>query len=352
MATSPKPQIEPPQRLLLIRRSSIGDIVNTMPTLVALRRGFPDAHISWLVDHRFQEILQGHDCLDDVIPVRRHSAREIIPLIGELLRARRLLRSRQFDMAIDPQGLLKSALISYLSGAPRRLGFDDERELSTRLVNEIVPGDHNLHAVDRFLLMAEYLGCPTQPVEFRLPISPAGRQWAADFLSGNPASADGRLIGLNVGAFKPHRCWPTAHFAKLAELLLQHWDVPIVLIGGPGDRQRAESIKQQTTVPLIDAVGHTTLSQLPALIDRCAVLVSADTGATHIAVALDTPVVALFGPSFPHLTGPHGDNNIVLWSQPECACWNKPTCRDYPCMRAISPESVFQAIQELLARNR
>ncbi len=205
--------------------------------------------------------------------------------------------------------------------------------------------------MDRFLLMAKYLGCPIEPVEFRVPIAEAARQWADQFLAANAALADRPLVGFNLGATGAHRRWPMEHFAQLAQMLYDGPRPAVVLIGGPGDRDLAESVRQQTTVPLIDAVGQTTLSQLPALIARCGVVISGDTGAMHISVALDRPTVALIGPTFPHLTGPYGDNHILLWSKPECACWNKPTCRDYPCMRAISPEGARQAVVELLARS-
>ena len=236
MPSSPDNPSQPPRRLLLVRRSSLGDIVNTMPTLVALRRRFPDAYIAWLVDRRFAQILEGHECLDEVIPVRRYSARKVVPLLGELRQARRLLRTRQFDMALDTQGLLKSSLLCYLSGAPRRLGFDDEREFSRMLTNEAVPAQQDLHAVDRFLLMAKYLDCPIEPVEFRAPIAEAARQWADQFLAASAALADRPLVGFNLGATGAHRRWPLEHFAQLSQMLHDGPGPAVVLIGGPGDR--------------------------------------------------------------------------------------------------------------------
>ncbi len=338
-----------PQRLLIARRSSLGDIVCTMPTLVALRRGFPDAHIAWLVDHRFREILEGHECLDEVIPIRRHSARKLLPLIAEVRRVKKLLRARQFDMALDVQGLLKSSLLCYLSGAPRRLGFDDDRrELCRAWINERCPADRDRHAVDRYLLMAEYLGCPTEPVEFRLPIAEASRRWVEEFIEGSAIASDRPLVAFNVGATSPHKQWPPEHFARLAQLVYNKLEATVLLIGDSADQTAAESVKQQTTVPVVDAVGRTTLPQLPALIARCDVIVTGDTGPMHIAVAVGTPVVALIGPTLPHRTGPWGDNNIVLWSKPECACLNRPACRHYRCMYEISPESACDAVQQLL----
>ncbi len=345
-------QSEDPLRILLARRSSIGDIILTMPTLVALRRGFPDAYIAWMVDKRFREIIEGHDCLDEVITVPRYPGHAPVRFVRETIQSVRLLRQRKFDMAVDTHGLLKSSALCLLSGASRRIGFDDDsRELAWLCINERAPGNSDIHAVDRYLTMAEYLDCPTKPIEFRLPIAEASQKWANRFIEENHPAGDRPLVGLNLGAGQPHRRWPTQYFAQLAEALHHDEKACSILIGAPEDRELAESVQQQLTVPIIDAVGQTTLGQLPALIQRCDVVVAADSGPLHVAVAVDTPVVALFGPSFPHLTGPYGDNNIVLWSEPECACWRKPHCSDYPCMREITVTSAHEAVHRLLEAN-
>jgi len=339
-------------RILLARRSSMGDIVLTMPTLVALRRGFPDAYIAWMVDNRFREIIEGHDCLDEVIPVPRYPGHAPIRFLRETVRSVQVLRERKFDMTVDTHGLLKSSAFCLLSGAPRRIGFGDERrELNLLCMNERAPGNPNIHAVDRYLMMAEYLGCPTEPIEFHLPIAEASQSWADRFIEENKLTGVRPLVGLNLGASRPHKCWPTEYFAQLAEMLYKQDGVASVLIGSRQERPLAETVQQQVTVPVIDAVGHTTVAQLPALIARCDVVVSADSGPMHVSVAADTPVVALIGPTFPHLTGPYGDNNIVLWSQPECACWNKAGCSDYRCMREITVSSAHQAVRQLLQTN-
>ncbi|MCK4323319.1 MAG: glycosyltransferase family 9 protein, partial [Armatimonadetes bacterium] len=265
--------------MLLTRRSSMGDIILTMPTLVALRRGFPDAYIAWMVDSRFREIIEGHDCLDEVIPVLRYPGHAPIRFLRETIQTVRVLRERKFDMTVDTHGLLKSSALCLLSGAPRRIGFDDERrEFNCLCTNERAPGNSDIHAVDRYLMMAEYLNCPTKPIEFRLPIAEASQNWADRFIEENKLTGVRPLVGLNLGASRPHRRWPTEYFAQLAEALCQDEQACCVLIGGPGDRKLSESVQQQLTVPTIDAVGQTTLGQLPALIQRCDVLVSSDSG--------------------------------------------------------------------------
>jgi len=347
-----KRQSGDPLRMLLTRRSSMGDIILTMPTLVALRRGFPDAHIAWMVDSRFREIIEGHDCLDEVIPVLRYPGQAPLRFLRETMQTVRVLRERKLDMTVDTHGLLKSSALCLLSGAPRRIGFDDERrEFNWLCTNERAPGNSDIHAVDRYLMMAEYLDCPTEPIEFRLPISEGSRDWAVQFVAENQPAPGHPLVGLNLGASRPHKCWPPHYFAQLAEVLYQEDGVVSVLIGSREERALSEEVQQQVTVPVIDAVGHTTVGQLAALIARCDVVVSADSGPMHVAVAAGTPVVALIGPTLPHLTGPYGDNNIVLWSQPECACRNKAGCSDYHCMHEITVSSAQEAVRQLLRTN-
>ena len=345
-------QSKHPLRMLLTRRSSMGDIVLTMPTLVALRRGFPDAYIAWMIDSRFRGIIEGHDCLDEVISVPRYRHRTPLYFLCETIRSVQVLRERKFDMTVDTHGLLKSSALCLLSGAPLRIGFDDERrELNWLCTNERAPGNSDIHAVDRYLMMAEYLNCPTEPIEFHLPIAEASRDWAVRFVTENQPVPGQPLVGLNLGASRPHKRWPPHYFVPLAEMLYKEDGVVCVLIGSREERALSETVQQQMTVPVIDSVGHTTVAQLPALIERCDVVISADSGPMHVAVAAGTPVVALIGPTLPHLTGPYGDNNIVLWSQPECACRNKAGCSDYHCMHEITVSSAHEAVRQLLQTN-
>lgn len=338
-----------PQRILIVRRSSLGDIVHTMPLLVALRRRFPQAYIGWLVDYRFAEVLEGHKCLDEVITIRRYSWRQSFAVAQEVYQVRNQLQQHTFDLALDPQGLLKSGLMCYLAGAHRRIGFTDGREVSRLFVNERIPASNDTHAVVRTLRMAEYLGCPTEPIEFEFPIGESEARWADSFLAENQVSADRPLIGLNVGASGAEKLWPAEHFAKLADILNIDFGAQMVILGSDKEMPIAKKIQRLTQPDLINAVGQTTIRNLAALLRRCTTVVSADTGPLHIAVAVGTPVVGLYGPTDPRKTGPFGEHNIVLSAQLPCSpCGRKPTCQDYPCMRQIEPEAVGEAVSSLL----
>ncbi len=350
MRTPPASQNIERQRILIVRRSSLGDIVHTMPVLVALRRRFPEAYIAWLVERRFREVIVGHPCLDEVIEIRRYSKRQPVALLREIHTVGRLLRSKHFDLALDVQGLLKSGVMSYFSRAPRRLALtDNRRDFSYLFANEFVPPPQELHAVRRSLAMAEYLGCPTEPLEYRFPVGEAQQQWIRDFLAQKSIGDEMPLVGLCVGASTPNKLWPVEHFARLAEILQGELGLLTVAMGSGAEIPIAQQLGELTEVPVISAAGQTTIKQLAALIQRCSVLVAPDTGPLHIGVAVGTPVVGLYGATDPQQTGPLGDEHIVLYMDPPCGpCVRKPTCKDYPCMRQITPESVAEAVASLL----
>ena len=349
-------------RILIVRRSSLGDIIVNLPALVALRRGFPDAHIAWLVDEQLADLLRGHECLDEVIAIRRYSARQPCSWLRETQQVGRQLRELDFDVAVDLQGRGKSALMCYLSGAPRRVGFAGEvRGLpGMRWINERVPLARGTAAVPRALVMADYLGAPIYPVEFRYPILPEARAWAEDFVrpypptpslkGGGEGSGGGApLVGLVLGASTPVKAWPVWHLVQLIEILRGE-GVEVVLIGAEAEAEREAAVQAALAVSALSAVGKTSLPQLAALLARSDAVVAGDTGALHVAAAVGTPVVGLYGPTSPALSGPYGRQHRVLWDQPSCGpCRRRPRCKDYHCMSDLTPERVAEALREVLA---
>ncbi len=351
-------------RILLVRLSSLGDIVHGLPALVALRRTWPHAHLAWLVEERFAGLLRGHDCLDELLTIRRLSARQAFAWWREARHLGRQLREKGFDLAVDLQGRVKSAWLCALSGAPRRVGFANEFRgpLGLRWINESVPFPVGTHAVRRSLLMAEYLGAAPEPVEFRFPVLPEARAWAEAFLSAagvSPVSPGTRaeatagrrpLVTLILGASTPVKAWPPEHFTGLVGILQQTVGAEAVLVGGPGEADREAQVQAALPRPALSAVGKTDLPRLAALLDQAQVVVGADTGALHLAAAVGKPVVGLYGPTSPELTGPYGLQHRVLWDQPACGpCGRRPMCANSDCMRALTPERVAQAVCDLLA---
>ena len=346
-----EPTAQPlPRRILLVRRSSLGDVTVGLPALVALRRACPNAYIAWLVEDRFASVMEGHECLSELITMRRFSGRRWADWLREARDVGNLLREKEFDLAVDLQGRAKSALMCYLSCAPRRVGYRNEfRGLpGLPMINEVVTVPDEIPAVDRTLAMVRYLGVDPEPVEFRYPISAEAAGWADGFLSAWGADR-APLIGLVLGASQPNKCWPPGHFARLAALLRAEGLGAPLLLGGQGELEREEAVQELSDATLLSAVGRTNLAQLAALLGRCKAVVAGDTGAIHMAVALDRPVVGLYGPTSPRSTGPWGPRASVLWQNPPCGpCVRNPTCRDFHCMSDLTPERVQTALRDLL----
>jgi lipopolysaccharide heptosyltransferase I len=307
------------RRILIVKPSSLGDVVHALPAVNLVRTQYPRAHIAWLINPEFKTILHRNPVIDSVIEFPRRNPAALPSLIRHLRRA-------QFDTVIDLQGLLRSGLLAFATGAHRRIGMSDSREGARLFHNEIVPVAR-CHAVDRYLAVAQHLGCPTSPVLFPLGIDlPARKE---------------NWIAVNPSARWATKLWGDDRFAELVKRLPRN---RVVLTGSQADRARIDRIAHGCR----NLAGQTTLLELADLYARCAVVVTNDTGPMHIAAAVGTPVVAIFGPTDPDLTGPYGTRHTVLRTGIPCSPCFRDRCRHVPhmeCMSAISVDQVIDAIQ-------
>jgi len=335
------------RRVLFIKPSSLGDIVHALPTLAALRQHCPQAHIAWLVKRQWAALLERVEGLDRVWAVD--------PGIAGWLSEVPRLRTERFDLAVDLQGLFRSAAMAWLAGCPVRVGFANGREGSPLFYTQrVAVPTPDMHAVDRYLLVADALGAarPATP-QFRFKIPPADQEQVSAVLSRAGVRAGSSWIAMNVSARWPTKRWPAESFAVVAERLHQEGAGPVVLIGGPDDRAEAQTVKAlMKTSSMIDATGLTPLGLLPALLQSASVLLTNDSGPMHVAAAVGTPVIGLFGPTSPTRTGPYGKNHRVLARQLPCSpCFNRrctnPVERE--CLVRIEPGEVLAAAREQIA---
>lgn len=326
----------------IVRLGSIGDVVNTLPLLNRLRAGYPESHIAWVVEEKAAPLLEGHPSLDSLILFPRNRPRLWPGFVRRLRRA-------GFDLVLDCQRIIRSGIVTWISGTPHRVGFDRARckEGSWIFTNHhIPPNDRPGVTLERYLEFADYLQLPPAPVSWNIALDRTDREKALRIIgaTGSPP------VVVNVGASKPENRWPAGHFSALIAVLKHHWKGPLVLTGGAEDRERAATIARGPTVQ--DTSGALSLKELAALLEAAAVVVSCDTGPLHLAVAMGAPVIGLYGPSDPARTGPFGqpDGVIVGRGGPQCrAC--RRWCGDpyTPCMRDLSPEIVFQTVEKRLA---
>jgi lipopolysaccharide heptosyltransferase I len=331
-------------RILIVRLSAIGDAIQSMPVACALRERFPQAFLAWAVQSRAGALLRGHEALDELIELPRGWLKS--PRGVWRLRAK--LRALRFDVAIDVQGLTKSALLAWLSGAKRRIGFGNPggRELSKWFNNERVD-PKSTHVVDRYLELLRPLGIESPAVRFQVPEREEDRLTAEKIVLAAGVEAGFAII--SPGAGWPSKLWPTERYAAVARHLGQAWKLPTLIVwAGQAERAMAERVAAaaEGTARL---APPTTLSELASLGRRARLLVGADTGPLHLAAAVGTPCVGLYGPWPAARHGPYGPQHVALqqmfFEGPTRQRRNAPPIY----MEAIGVELVCAACDRVLA---
>ncbi|MCL6622642.1 MAG: lipopolysaccharide heptosyltransferase I [Syntrophobacterales bacterium] len=330
-------------RLLLIKLSSFGDVIHALPTLEALREAYPRAVITWLVEEVFAPLLSGHPALDRVwvVPRVRPGRPGAFRDVHRLLTMARQLRQERFDAVLDLQGLLKSALWTALAPSPRKVGYDGTRELSyLPLTERLPPYDPEAHAVRRYLEVARHLGATPGEPRFRLGHlvqEPRGL-----------GEKGGPLVVLHPGARWPSKLWPVEHWAALAAAL-GHEGFRVALTGSDADRGLTQAIASRVGDEVLDLAGRTDLGELAWVLQRARLMVSVDTGPMHLAAALGTPVVALFGPTAPWRTGPFGPGHEVVRLGLPCSPCLKRRCPEPRCLAELPVARVLLGVRKLLS---
>lgn len=334
------------RRILILKPSSLGDIVHAMPALAALRDRFPRAHIAWLVKRQWLGLLERVEGLDAIWPVE--------PGLRGWLSVIPRLRAERFDLVMDLQGLFRSGTLAWLAGCRTRIGFVDGREGSSLFYTHRVPVRiRDMHAVDRYLQVAAALGAKAERgPEFRFRFPSEDRDEVGRLLSRHGVSPGAAWIAVSVSARWPTKRWPQEFFATALDHLQRDGVGRVALIGGPDERDDAQRVRSLMQTDPIDLTGGTTLQLLPALLRSASLLLTNDSGPMHIAAAVGTPVVALFGPTSPVLTGPYGLNHRALTRAIPCSPCFSRRCRNpiqLECLRTLSPEHVLEAVRGQLA---
>jgi heptosyltransferase-1 len=331
------------RRIALVKLSSLGDVVHALPVAATLRAARPEARLTWIVERREAAVLRGHPGLDEVIVAdtrgwrRARRPAAVRAALADMRGLRRRLRQARFDVALDLQALIKSGAVTLATGAAVRVGFAagwGREPLSALFTNRRVqPPPSARHVVEQYLTLLEPLGIDAPRVEFRLPSSPAVEARMEDWLATAGLKPHGRLVVLNPGAGGEAKRWPLAHFATLARHLAHRADARVLVTWGPGEESAARTIVAGAESAVL--APPTDLAALLALLRRASLVVAADTGPLHMAAALGTPCVGLYGPTSAVRNGPYGPGHRAL-SSPDRT------------MAALSPASVLAAAAEAL----
>jgi heptosyltransferase-1 len=310
----------PEFRILILRLSSMGDVIHTLPAAASLKQSFPNSHVAWLIRPRWTPLLEGNPYVDEVIPLARSLAASF--------RAARALRARHFDLAVDFQGLIQSAVLGAAIHPAKLAGFDrtQVRERPAALFYSTEVQTHAQHVVERNLELAAAVGAAHLLCTFRLPAGISeGSLPAGKFVLTSPLAGWGA------------KQWPIEHWSQLVSLL----DLPLVVNGPPGAAAALQQIRG----------AHVHLSGLPGLIDatrRAHAVLGVDSGPLHLAAALSKTGVAIYGPTDPARNGPYGGTIRVLRS-PNAVVDYSRNPNPHRSMRAISPRMVADALAAALA---
>jgi heptosyltransferase-1 len=333
------------RNILIVKPSALGDVIQATCILPPLKAYSPDLRISWLVFEHNAEIVRQHPLIDHVITLDRNSG--LLPQFPALLKQ---LRGTRFDAVIDLQGLLRSALLSRLTGCPRRIGFANGREYSTRFYTEVydVP-TKRIHAVDGYLWLCRSLGMslPSR-VAFPIPLKDIHRNRVNTVISDFVGKAP--LISICPTAKWETKCWPEASFVTLANLLSERTKARVVLLGSPAETALVGGIARRMRHAPVDLSGKLSILEIAALLERSALFVGNDSGLMHLASATGTRTVAIFGPTDPKRTGPYHARAPVATLNLHCAPCFKRSCESRRCLKELPPERVAQMCLEELRR--
>ncbi len=339
-------------RILIVKLGAIGDVIHTLPAVSSLRRALPEAHLAWVVERGgAAKLLAGTPVVDELIELNLRGWRRQLTnreTQTEIRRAMARLRNGRFEISLDFQGLLKSAMVARLARIPRRLGFSREslREpAAAMLMTEMVPVEDRGHIIEKYLGLVARLGV-APPAEYDFPIVVSEDDEA--FAAAQEARAGGSFAILNPGGGWPTKLWPPGGFAAIADRLWESYGMRSLVTFGPGEEGLAQSVVTATRSGAAEMVDS-SLKQFYALARRTRIFIGGDTGPMHLAAAARAPIVAIFGPTAARRNGPFSpDDRVVERFDLDCRtdCYRR-SCSHISCMK-IPVEPVWQAVVDRL----
>lgn len=334
---------------ILIRATNwVGDVVMTLPALEAAGRCFPESKITVLAKPWVAPLFEGHPAVHDIITMETGNG--LISGLAGILKISRKLKNLNFDLAILFQNAFEAALITALAGIKHRVGFGtDHRGL---LLTDPVPMNFNLktdHQVGYYLDILRYLGCSCEISDPVLYVSETNKTRAGRILEEAGIKKGDSILGLGPGAiFGPAKRWPADRFAAIGDMAQEKWNAKVILFGSGKEKEICEEVSLKMKKRPVNLCGKTGLSEAIAVISFCDCFLTNDSGLMHVAGGLKVPLVAIFGSTNPQATGPRGSRSIVIQHDTECSPCLKPECpSDFRCMLDISPEEVWQALNNL-----
>ena len=338
------------KRFLIVKPSSLGDIIHAFPAVSMLAAKYPGAQIDWLAVPAFAPVVKYHPAVNQVILFHRKEMGRVSKFPGAFLSLFSDIRKNRYDAVIDLQGLLRSALISRLAKSRTVAGPAVTREALSKVFYQyrMDSGDACRHAVCKNMsMMAEFLNEPLpERVIFEMPENAAAAKKCNALLC---SFAKEKRIAVAPGARWDSKQWPPEFFAECVNRFVRkHPDWSCVILGSPNEKEQGEILKKSLKAPALNLIGLTGIPELVECIRKSRLLLCNDSGPMHIAAAVGTPVAALFGPTDPVLTGPFSDRAEVLTPALDCCRCFKRNCPDSRCHGAVPPDKVVESMEKLL----
>ena len=301
MAANAIPELVGQRKIVIIRLGSIGDVLHASPVAREIKNHFPDSRISWVVETKSKDVIEGNSNLEQVFVWRRKEwnaeakkTRNYYTLIKRNLDFLAQIRQQNFDIAIDLHGMYRSGLISYASNAKYRICVPNPLERSTIFANICIKDGSFPTVYDKYLSVLKCFGIQACEPTMEMPVTADDKVFAQDFMA-EYALQPRRYIAFNPSTSCISKCWPVDKFAQLGDWLHAEYGLPIIIFGAAGDKAMTQAIIARMKNRPVDATGTMTLKQVGAVAQQAAVFISGDTGPLYIAQALDVPTVALYG---------------------------------------------------------
>ena len=342
------------RNILIIKPSSLGDVVRSVPIFHGLRERYEDARISWVIRPDCASLLDHLPGLHERIAFDRWT----FARMGRSMSATkafagflRHLRMQRFDLVLDLQGLFRSGFLSRVTGSPVRLGFSHAREMAPIFYTHRIGCQEGEHIVESLWRFADRLGFGRAEMRFDLTLDAGAEADARDLLHCSGLSADYPYGVMLVGGSESSKRWSPSGFGRVADVLRQEYHIPTVLLGtGETEHQIAQMVDREARGGIVNLINKTSLPQLTAILKSARLVVGNDSGPLHIAAALGVPLVALYGPTDPRVVGPYGQCDGVVEVGAETPRTGRYSSRPEHCINAITPEQITQVIDRKLCQ--
>ncbi|MFQ5714375.1 MAG: glycosyltransferase family 9 protein [Candidatus Scalinduaceae bacterium] len=350
--------IEKHRKILIIRLSAIGDVVNVLPALRCLRSNFPDSKIAWLVEDRASDILSGHPDIDEVIIFPRKKwqrnilkTKRIFNTLSDILSFYKRLRKECYDLVIDFQGNLKSGIMDLITGSGNRVGFGKGycKEFNYLFTQyQVYPPNKRIHRIEKNLSLLKALGIETNFQKPELPVSKTDEEYISKFINvDNKCSVPIIIVNPCSSEYGSYKRWSASNYALLADMILETYEAKMIFTWGPNELDIVNEIVMNMKQKALVAC-ETTIKQLIELIRRADLYIGGDTGPLHIASTLGISTVAIFGPQDPVIYGPYNVKAVIVSKELSCSPCRNRRCSDPKCITTILPEDVFHAVNKLM----